>query len=343
MEGPSHEPPSQEERVTESFKLPKEDVNFNSVTNFRKRPLSKDTGATTTSTTATKKKEEPRKNTAIFISGLPEDTSPDEIVDYFSKYGVIMDDMFTGGPRVKLYEDDNGRFKGEALVVYLREESAIMAASLLDESYFRPKVIIKVERAKFDPAITTNENPKDSNLKVEKRIWKQHMQQMSQKLTWTTNDIMSPEEEAALQAELRRREKYQRIVVLKGMFTTADTADVRLSLDLKEELLEECEKLGQVTAIHVLVDLLVCTVKFRDKEAAAACLRLMNGRYFDGRRITAILYDGSFSLKESKDSNVDIQQESRERIEKFGEWLESHDGGEASSSPPGTIMTRHEF
>jgi HIV Tat-specific factor 1 len=102
------------------------------------------------------------------------------------------------------------------------------------------------------------------------------------------------------------------------MFTEKDTADVKFALDLKEDLLEECERLGEVTAVHVLASLLTCTVKFREKEAAAACLKIMNGRYFDGRRISAILYDGSFSLKEEKESKAD-----EERLEHFGEWLES--------------------
>ncbi|PJF17058.1 hypothetical protein PSACC_03112 [Paramicrosporidium saccamoebae] len=259
------------------------------------------------------KKKEERKNTAVFVSGLPEDTSLDELVEYFAKYGVIMEDMFSGGLRVKLYENEEGVFKGEALIVYLKEESAIMAADLLNESYFRPDVLIAVERAKFEPGA---QKPEDR--KIDKKSWKHHMQQMTKKLEWTANDLMSPEEEAQLKAELRQREKYQRIVVLRGMFTEKDTADVKFALDLKEDLLEECEKLGEVTAVHVLVSLLTCTIKFREKEAAAICLKIMNGRYFDGRKISAVLYDGSFSLKEGKEDKAD-----EERLEQFGEWLES--------------------
>lgn len=257
-----------------------------------------------------------KKNTAIFVSGLPEDTNLDELLEYFGKYGVIMDDMFTGGPRVKLYEDEEGNFKGEALIVYLKEESATMATDLLNESYFRPNVLIKVDRANFETASST----KPEERKVDKKLWKHYMQSMNKKLAWTANDHMSPEEEAQLKAELRTREKHQRIVVLRGMFIIEDTQDVRFSLDLKEDLMEECEKLGEVTAIHVLTELLLCTVKFREREVAAACVRLMNGRYFDGRRISASLYDGSFSLKESKGASEVAADE--DRLENFGKWLE---------------------
>lgn len=276
-----------------------------------------------------------RKRTAVYATGLPEDTTVDELAEYFGKYGVIMDDMFTGRPRIKLYEREDGTFKGEALVVYLREESATLAAQLLDESYFRPTVLIRVELARFErEAAATDEEslppspavPEGARRKVDKRTWKQHMQQMQRKLEWTANDALSPEEEAALNAERRRREKYARIVVLRGMFAAADlVGDPKFVLELKEEVREEAERLGEVTAVHVLADKLLCTVKFRERESAAACQRLMNGRYFGGRRIAAYPYDGSFSLREQ---STHAEAEEQERLERFGEWLEGQEPDE---------------
>ncbi len=272
-----------------------------------------------------------RKRTAVYATGLPEDTTVDELAEYFGKYGVIMDDMFTGRPRIKLYEREDGAFKGEALVVYLREESATLAAQLLDESYFRPTVLIRVEPARFEREAATEEAPPSSSpavpegarRKVDKRTWKQHMQQMQRKLEWTANDALSPEEEAALNAERRRREKYARIVVLRGMFAAGDLADdPKFVLELKEEVREEAERLGEVSAVHVLADKLLCTIKFRERESAEACLRLMNGRYFGGRRIAAYSYDGSFSLREQ---STRAEAEEQERLERFGEWLEGQE------------------
>lgn len=297
-----------------------------------------------------------RQETAIFVTGLPEDTTSAELVDYFAKYGVIMDDMFTGGPRVKMYEEETtGVFKGEALIVYLRGESAKMAIDFLDDSYFRPEVKIRVEAAKFDypegDRSKVSKATQDTDggggegreekgdgakatgagagaKRVDKKTWKQYMQQMSKKLEWTENDYMSPEEERKIQAELRRREKYQRIVVLKNMFTREEIeADARFILDLKEDLMDECEKVGEVTAIHVVQEALTCTVKFREKSAAAACRKMMNGRFFSGRRVVATLYDGSFSLKESKD-----EEGAEERLEVFAKWLEDSEQHPAGSA-----------
>lgn len=274
-----------------------------------------------------------KKNTAIFITGLPDDTTVPELEEAFVKYGVIMDDLFTGKRRIKLYEDDNGVFKGEALIVYLREESAKLAVDLMDESQFRLDAPIHVEMAKFEDstpseatagAVVGTEEKSGKKPAVDKKVWKQHMREMHKKLEWTANDKLSPEEEAQLHAELRRREKHARIVVLRGMFTASQVAhDAGLVMELKEDLLAETERLGDVTAVRVLPDLQLCTVKFAEKESAAACVRIFNGRYYDGRRIAAFLYDGSFSLREGRKGEGEEEEQTAERLEKFAEWLEN--------------------
>lgn len=38
----------------------------------------------------------PQKQTAVYVTGLSDDTTIDELFEHFSKVGVIMDDMFTG-------------------------------------------------------------------------------------------------------------------------------------------------------------------------------------------------------------------------------------------------------
>ena len=39
-----------------------------------------------------------------------------------------------GEPRIKLYHDDQGRFRGEALVMYFKEGSVSLAITLLDDT-----------------------------------------------------------------------------------------------------------------------------------------------------------------------------------------------------------------
>lgn len=75
----------------------------------------------------------PPKKTAVWVSGLPPNATVDSIAAVFTKAGVLMigDD---GEPRIKLYYDDEGNFKGEALVMYFKEGSVTLAVTLLDDT-----------------------------------------------------------------------------------------------------------------------------------------------------------------------------------------------------------------
>jgi len=76
-------------------------------------------------------------NTGIWITGLPLDTTRDEIEENFSRWGVIAREIDSGAPRIKMYYDDDEKFKGEALVVYFRPESVELAIQMVDETNFR--------------------------------------------------------------------------------------------------------------------------------------------------------------------------------------------------------------
>lgn len=69
-------------------------------------------------------------------------------------------------------------------------------------------------------------------------------------------------------------EKLAKIVILKHMFTLEELEkDPSLLLDLKQDVREECEKLGKVTNV-ILYDLEpegVMSVKFKDVSSAALC------------------------------------------------------------------------
>ena len=81
-------------------------------------------------------KERKSKNTAVYVTGLPQDAEVDEIVQCFSKCGVLEEDD-EGEPKVKMYAKDDGTFSGEALVVYFKEDSVLLALNVLDESELR--------------------------------------------------------------------------------------------------------------------------------------------------------------------------------------------------------------
>lgn len=91
------------------------------------------------------------KNTAIYVTGLPLDAEQDEIVERFSRCGVIEEDD-VGEPKVKMYAKEDGSFIGEALVVYFKEDSVILAINLLDEAELRigdSSTVMHVSKADF--------------------------------------------------------------------------------------------------------------------------------------------------------------------------------------------------
>jgi HIV Tat-specific factor 1 len=95
--------------------------------------------------------ERKSKNTAVYITGLPEDTTGDELADCFRKFGLLEEDD-DGAPKVKMYARDDGTFSGEALVVYFKEDSVSLACTMLDDAELRlgdPSSRMRVTKADF--------------------------------------------------------------------------------------------------------------------------------------------------------------------------------------------------
>lgn len=94
------------------------------------------------------------------MTGLPTDATHDEIIERFSKCGLIEED-YEGEPKVKMYARDDGTFSGEALVVYFKEESVMLALSILDDAELRlgdPGTRMSVQQAEFGHKGSTKGN-----------------------------------------------------------------------------------------------------------------------------------------------------------------------------------------
>lgn len=280
------------------------------------------------------KKEKPpterkSKNTAVYVTGLPADTELEEIVELFSKCGVIEEDE-NGDPKVKMYAREDGSFSGEALVVYFKEDSVTLALTILEDAELRlgqPSTTMKVSKADFAHkahASSTQESKPRKTMdkkKITKRIGK-----MQRRLEdWGDDDGFGPMPDPTDDSTVAN--KNSRVVVLKHMFTLEDLEkDATLLLDLKEDVREECSSLGEVTNV-VLYDKEkdgVMTVKFRDPLCAQACILKMNGRFFDGRRVQAELFTGKQRFKRSgtgEDLGGEGDEAERQRLDEFAKWL----------------------
>lgn len=90
---------------------------------------------------------------------------------------MIAEEIDSGKPRIKLYTNDDGTFKGDALIVYFRAESVDLAIQMLDDTDFRlgrpaPTGKMKVAAADFSYKTQKDASAKSSNKDKQKIIKK---------------------------------------------------------------------------------------------------------------------------------------------------------------------------
>lgn len=167
-----------------------------------------------------------RKNTAVYVTSLPLDVTVDELNSTFSKYGVIAEEIDSGGPRIKLYQDENGKPKGDALIVYFRPESVQLAIQMLDDSDFRlgqegPMGKMRVKEADWsykkqkEAGGADNGDKQTSKEKRDKAREKQKIIKRTQKLNSKLADWDDDDPSALPDTSSR----WDKVVILKHMFT----------------------------------------------------------------------------------------------------------------------------
>lgn len=89
---------------------------------------------------------------------------------------MIAEELDTGKPRIKLYKNEDGTLKGDALVIYHRPESVQLAVQMLDDTDLRfgvqgPSGTIKVQEADFSYKKQTEVPPQQKvNMKEKKKM-----------------------------------------------------------------------------------------------------------------------------------------------------------------------------
>lgn len=68
----------------------------------------------------------------------------------------------------------------------------------------------------------------------------------------------------------------------------------------------------------------VVSIKFKQADPAQECLKLMNGRFFGGRQLTAELWDGitNYNVKKAQES----EEEQAARLARFAAEIEQAEG-----------------
>ncbi|KAK7866416.1 hypothetical protein R5R35_008943 [Gryllus longicercus] len=245
-------------------------------------------------------------NTKVYVSNLPLDITEEEFVALMQKCGLVMRDVETGKMKVKLYtEPGTTHLKGDALCTYIKVESVELALKLLDGSDLRGKKL-KVERAKFQ--MKGEFNP---NLKPRKRRKKdkEKLKKIQEKLLDWRPDKLRGE-----------RSKHERVVIVKNLFDPAIfEKEVALILEYQQDLREECSKCGDVKKV-IIYDRNpdgVAQITFREPEEADECIKLLNGRWFGQRKISAETWDGKTKYK-----IVETEEEKQKRLQGWNKFLE---------------------
>lgn len=131
------------------------------------------------------------KQTGVFVANLPLTATKEQIAQVFSKAGVLLIDD-EGAPRIKLYHDESGAFKGEALILYFKEGSVELAIRLLDDTeleYGAGVGNMKVKRAEYsrpepDQAVPSSaaSSVSDAIPKEKKKLGREEKAKMSKRI-----------------------------------------------------------------------------------------------------------------------------------------------------------------
>ena len=242
----------------------------------------------------------------LYVSGVPKEVSFTAVQNLFSKAGEVR--------RVKLYKDAQGEPKGDGLVTFATEAGLRAAMERDDWALFGEP--LHTEAAKFEAKAAG----------VPREDW--------ERVVVLTSMFSVEEVSFALVAQPVARPRpahgpptarplpscTHRLAcrpaspadLPPSMAQIGSASDVRAFLShLEESTWVECLRFGPLERVQCFAadSQQALSVRFVTAAAAAECVRLMNGRWYDGRQMGASLFDGN--RKRAPDAEIDEERRAR--------------------------------
>jgi HIV Tat-specific factor 1 len=202
------------------------------------------------------------------------------------------------------------------LIVFFKPQSVEMAIMLLDDTDFRINPSgtregrIRVQAAdssykkvKYDQDGAASGDKSNGGAERKPQKNDRDRQKIIKKTQKLDAKLADWDDDIPYAGQPEATTKWDKLVILRHMFTLEELEeDPAALLEIKEDIREECAKLGTVTNV-VLFDQEpegIVSVKFKDADSALACIKLMHGRSFDGRTVEAFLASGKEKFKRSQ-------------------------------------------
>ncbi|XP_042217715.1 HIV Tat-specific factor 1 homolog isoform X2 [Homarus americanus] len=224
-------------------------------------------------------------NTKVYVSNLPDSMTEEEFVELMQKCGMILKDMETNKPKIKMYQDKEGNFKGDALCTYIKIESVELAIQILDEYQVGSKKI-HVEQARFQQK--GEYNPKLKPRKKQKKLLEKIQKRQEKLFDWRPEPLRG------------QRQKYETTIIIRNVFDPKEfiTAMEKILVH-KEAMRSQCENFGKIKKLdlHDLHLEGVVQVTFDEVESADMCVGTLNNRLYNGRTLRVTTWDGKEKFK----------------------------------------------
>ncbi|KAL1929851.1 hypothetical protein VTP01DRAFT_1005 [Rhizomucor pusillus] len=234
---------------------------------------------------------------ALYVGSIHFSLTEDDLRQIFEPFGPL--------EYVNLHKDpETGRSKGYAFIQFKHAADGKQALEKMNgfDLAGRPLKVGLVTEKSSSGHYGSLDDDETAGLALNSLSRAELMQKLAARRTDVMEDNPPPRPEPAAPARPNIPMKAVRTIMLDNMFNPAEETDPDWVKDLEADVKQECLQFGDVEHIHVNEDSLgEVYLKFDSVGAAEKAINALNGRWFGGKKISAVfvpeaIYNAKFSL-----------------------------------------------